>query len=66
MIAVVEARPREKQDYLKKQAVNLGSCVESSSIGTSETRRKRGAKSGRRGVRALDVEIGKNKLCLTH
>lgn len=50
MIAVVEARPRERQEYLQKQAASLGSCGESSSVGASETRRKRGAKSGRRGV----------------
>lgn len=63
MIAVVEAGPREREDYLKKQAASLGSCRESSSVGTSEMRRKRGAKSGRRGVTALDMKIGKNKLC---
>lgn len=63
MIAVVEAGPREREDYLKKQAASLGSCGESSSVGTSEMRRKRGAKSGGRGVTALDMEIGKNKLC---
>lgn len=62
----MEAEPREKEDYLKNQAASLESCGESSSIGASETRRKRGAKNGRRGVTTLDVEIGKNKLCQTH
>lgn len=48
---------------MNKQAASLGSCGQSSSVGATEMRRKRGGKNGRRGVTTLDVEIGKNKLC---